>query len=116
MHVDYLVIGQGICGTFLSRELQKANQSFIVIDESRPFTASKAASGIINPVTGRRIVKTWMIDKLLEFIIPAYTELGNELGIKAAQDCDTTDPSEFGGELLFFYGRKQCQFRGSFEN
>jgi hypothetical protein len=39
----------------------------IVIDESNPFTATKAASGVINPVTGRRIVRTWRIEELLPF-------------------------------------------------
>lgn len=86
MQVDYIVVGQGICGTFLSHELKKARQSFIVIDESKPFTASKAASGIINPVTGRRIVKTWMIDELMPFAWNAYTEIGNLLGIQCISE------------------------------
>ena len=30
------------------------------------------ASGVINPVTGRRIVQTWMIDTLLPFAIDSY--------------------------------------------
>jgi glycine/D-amino acid oxidase-like deaminating enzyme len=95
MHADYIIVGQGICGTFLSRELQKANRSFIVIDESKPFTASKAASGIINPVTGRRIVKTWMIDELMPFAWNAYQSFGASLGIncisqKTIIDCFTT--------------------------
>ncbi len=95
MQVDVLIIGQGICGTFLSWELQKANQSFIVIDESKPFTASKVASGIINPVTGRRIVKTWMIDELMPFAWNAYQSFGAALGInciteKPVIDCFTT--------------------------
>jgi glycine/D-amino acid oxidase-like deaminating enzyme len=81
MQIDCLVIGQGICGTFLSRYLQKAGFSFIVIDESTPFSASKSAAGIINPVTGRRIVKTWMIDTLLPFIRKEYHDFGTELNI-----------------------------------
>ena len=85
MVVDYLIIGQGISGTWLSYYLQKANKSFIVIDNAQPNSASRVAAGIINPVTGRRIVKTWMIDDLLSFLIPAYAELGNELNIKAIE-------------------------------
>jgi glycine/D-amino acid oxidase-like deaminating enzyme len=76
MVVDYLIIGQGISGTWLSYYLEKANRSFIVIDNDQPNSASRVAAGIINPVTGRRIVKTWMIDELLSFLIPAYEELG----------------------------------------
>ena len=80
MTTDVLIIGQGICGTFLSLELERAGLSCIVIDEERPFTASRAAAGLINPVTGRRIVKTWMIDELLPFAREAYREVGEKLG------------------------------------
>jgi glycine/D-amino acid oxidase-like deaminating enzyme len=80
MTTDVLIIGQGICGTFLSLELERAGLSCIVIDEERPFTASRAAAGLINPVTGRRIVKTWMIDELLPFAREAYREVGKKLG------------------------------------
>src|SRR3984893_14560502 len=81
MQVDHLIIGQGICGTFLSWYMQNAGLSFIVIDESKLYTASKAAAGIINPVTGRRIVKTWMIDDLLPFVGREYQDFGRDLNI-----------------------------------
>lgn len=80
MQTDVLIIGQGICGTFLSWWLEQAGVSFMVIDEARPHTASKAAAGLINPVTGRRIVKTWMIDELLPFAQEAYRQIGETLG------------------------------------
>lgn len=81
MHVEYLIIGQGISGTWLSYFLQKENKSFLVIDDNQPNSSSRIAAGIINPVTGRRIVKTWMIDELLSFVITAYSEMEKELGI-----------------------------------
>ncbi len=80
MITDVLIVGQGICGTFLSLELERAGLSYVVIDEERPFTASRAAAGLINPVTGRRIVKTWMIDELLPFVQEAYRQAGERLG------------------------------------
>ena len=83
MQTEFLIVGQGISGTWLSYYLDKANRSFIVIDNEQPNSASRVAAGIINPVTGRRIVKTWMIDELLAFLVSAYEELGNKLGIKA---------------------------------
>jgi glycine/D-amino acid oxidase-like deaminating enzyme len=81
MQVDYLIIGQGLCGTWLSYYLQKAGRSFIVIDQPQPFSASAVAAGIVNPVTGRRIVKTWMIDELLPYVQQCYREIGNLLQI-----------------------------------
>src|SRR5215210_7633736 len=91
MTIDYLIIGQGLCGTFLSYYLLKAGKSVIVIDENKPCTASKVASGVINPVTGRRIVRTWRIEELLPFALVAYKELGNELGINVVKQCSVLD-------------------------
>lgn len=81
METEFLLIGQGICGTWLSYYLQKENKSFLVIDNNQPNSSSRIAAGIINPVTGRRIVKTWMIDELIPFIKAEYAEMEKELGI-----------------------------------
>jgi len=79
-HTEVLVVGAGVCGTFLSMELERAGVAHLVIDEQRPFTASRSAAGLINPVTGRRIVTTWMIDELLPFAVDAYARLAELLG------------------------------------
>lgn len=91
MHTEFLIIGQGISGTFLGWNLQKANRSFITIDNGDHQSASRVAAGIINPVTGRRIVKTWMIDELLPFALQQYQLLGDELGIVAVTQKNTID-------------------------
>ena len=82
MTVDILIIGQGICGTMLSHYLEKSGLSFLVIDECKPLTPSRIAAGIVNPVTGRRIVKTWMIDELMPFAWNEYKLIGKELNIQ----------------------------------
>lgn len=91
MNVHYLIIGQGICGTFLSHALQKAQQAFIVIDKVDAHSASKVASGVINPVTGRRIVKTWMIDELMPFAWNAYQFIGDDLKINCMAEKQIID-------------------------
>jgi glycine/D-amino acid oxidase-like deaminating enzyme len=78
--VEFLVIGQGICGSFLQFELERAGLSHLVIDEAVPLTASRIAAGLINPVTGRRLVTTWMIDELLAFARESYGRLEEALG------------------------------------
>jgi len=80
MELDYIIIGQGICGTFLSWNLLKEGKKILVIDKQQKFSSSKVASGIINPVTGRRVVTTWMIEDLLPFAWNAYSEIGNDIG------------------------------------
>lgn len=86
MEVDVLIIGQGISGTFLSWNLAKQNVRFVVIDEDKPFTSSKIASGVINPVTGRQVVSTWMIETLLPFCKQAYTTFEQELNASFLTD------------------------------
>ena len=83
MMLDYLIIGQGISGTFLSYYLEKENKSFLVIDNGDPGAASRVAAGIINPVTGRRMVTVWMADEVLPFAWKSYNEIGQMLGINA---------------------------------
>ncbi|HRI20916.1 MAG TPA: FAD-dependent oxidoreductase [Panacibacter sp.] len=91
MQVDYIIVGQGICGTFLSWNLIKEGRTVLVIDSANPYTASKVASGVINPVTGRRIVRTWMIEELLSFAWNAYSQLGNELNAPLIRQCNVLD-------------------------
>lgn len=91
MHTDFLIVGQGICGTFLSWYLQQAGFSFLVIDQPQSNTASKVAAGIINPVTGRRIVKTWLIDEVMPFAHHAYTSLGHALNITTFEQKSIVD-------------------------
>src|SRR5688572_14344251 len=43
---EFLIIGQGISGTWLSYYLQKANKSFLVIDNNQSNSASRIAAGI----------------------------------------------------------------------
>ena len=89
--IDYIIIGQGLCGTWLSYYFLKAGKSVLVVDQLNPFTASKVASGIINPVTGRRIVRTWRIEELLPFAIDAYTVFGKTIGAKLISSTSILD-------------------------
>ncbi|HTQ66073.1 MAG TPA: FAD-binding oxidoreductase [Puia sp.] len=86
MRVDMIVIGQGISGTLLGHYLEEAGLSFLIIDEPKLFTASKTASGIINPITGRRMVKTWMTDELMNFSWKEYQSIGNHLNISCISE------------------------------
>ena len=63
MNVDYLIIGQGISGTWLSYYLLKEDKSFVVIDNGFKDSPSRMAAGIINPVTGRRHVEMCIRDR-----------------------------------------------------
>jgi glycine/D-amino acid oxidase-like deaminating enzyme len=91
MQTSTLIIGQGLCGTWLSYWLQQQGASFLVLDENRGNSSTKVASGIINPVTGRRMAKTWLADELLPFAEHAYAALGKELEATLITPCDILD-------------------------
>jgi len=73
---DYLIVGQGLAGSLLAHLLQKKNQKVLLIDNAHHHAATKIASGLINPMTGRRLVKTWMFEDLMAFAKLCYGELG----------------------------------------
>jgi len=75
-----LIVGQGLAGTILSHKLLQKNISIRIIDKGHEGTSSSLAAGVINPVTGRRIVKSWMIDELLPVAKHYYLKTGQELG------------------------------------
>lgn len=78
---DYLIVGQGVAGTLLSYQLMKAGKSVHVIDNRHEGAASAVAAGLINPVTGKLVVKSWRIDELLPVARQLYRELEQFLGI-----------------------------------
>jgi glycine/D-amino acid oxidase-like deaminating enzyme len=91
MYVHYLIIGQGISGTWLSYYLTKEQCTLLVIDNNEKNTASRLAAGIINPVTGRRHVEVWMADEILPFAHNAYLTIGKELGITSITETTIID-------------------------
>ncbi|MBC7553761.1 MAG: FAD-binding oxidoreductase [Taibaiella sp.] len=82
MKVDYIITGQGICGTLLSQMLMSAGKTVMVFDQFSEFSAGRVASGLINPVTGMRVVKSWLMDELLPAANEIYSGLEDTFGIK----------------------------------
>lgn len=80
-HFDYLLVGQGLAGTLLAHFLIRQGRRVGLIDEARPDAASRVAAGIINPITGRRYVKSWRVDDLIPCAEETYRALETELGI-----------------------------------
>jgi len=56
----------------------QAGQSVLVIDNDNPCAASRVAAGLINPVTGKRLVKDPMVESYLAAARECYAELGEQ--------------------------------------
>jgi glycine/D-amino acid oxidase-like deaminating enzyme len=87
MEYDFLLVGQGICGTLLSRQLLQAGHSVLVADNGNPAAAGRVAGGIINPVTGKRMVRSWLAEQLIPFALTEYQTIGAELGVDLVKQC-----------------------------
>lgn len=61
---DCLVIGQGLAGTALAWFLRWTGVRVLVVDREERITSSKIAAGLITPITGQRLIKSWRFDDL----------------------------------------------------
>lgn len=80
-HPDTLIIGQGLAGSLLALELERLGLDCLIVDNGWKQASSTAAAGLINPVTGQRLVKTRHLESLLPAATATYTGLERELGI-----------------------------------
>jgi glycine oxidase len=80
MEVDTIIIGQGLAGSMLALTMLQEGLAVMVINVEEENSSSKVAAGIVNPITGKRIVKTWMADQLFAMIPSYYASLETLLG------------------------------------
>ena len=79
---NYTIIGQGLAGSILAYFLLKEGQNVQIFDNPDIPSSSKVAAGIYNPVTGKRLVKTWLADDIFPFLEDFYPQLEQELNAK----------------------------------
>jgi glycine/D-amino acid oxidase-like deaminating enzyme len=106
MIFDFIIVGQGLCGTFLSRQLIKAGKTVLVIDNADTSAAGRVAGGIINPVTGKRLVRSWMIEELIPFAQREYTAIEDELKTPLLTSCSLLDFHYTKDEQIAFDDKK----------
>ncbi|MFU8790372.1 MAG: NAD(P)/FAD-dependent oxidoreductase, partial [Methylobacter sp.] len=73
---DFLIIGQGLAGSLLAWELMQRGCKVIVIDNGQE-NASQVAAGLVNPITGMRLVKSADVDTLLPTAKQCYAHLAD---------------------------------------
>ncbi len=77
---DFLLVGQGLAGTLLALELEKRGKRVLIVDDGWKSAASMVAAGLLNPVTGIRLVKTHGAEDLLPAAHRIYADLGKRYG------------------------------------
>jgi glycine/D-amino acid oxidase-like deaminating enzyme len=74
------IVGQGLAGSLLGWACERSGLPFEIIDAGHASASSRIGAGIINPITGQRIVKSWRIDELLPKAVETYREIETALG------------------------------------
>lgn len=78
--VDYLIVGQGLAGTFLGFQLMQKGFSVMFVDKGHKYSSSFVAAGVINPIVLRRYTVTWRAKEFLQYNANFYAELDAFLG------------------------------------
>jgi glycine/D-amino acid oxidase-like deaminating enzyme len=74
LSVDYIIVGQGLAGSTLAIQLIKRGKRFLVIDAPDQNSASRVAAGLFNPVTGNKLVKSWLTDLIFPYLHTFYAD------------------------------------------
>lgn len=77
----YLIVGAGLAGCLLAWRLSNAGQEVILIGSTELPGASEVAGGIINPVTGRWMTKSWKFDECIGPAAETYRALEKQFSI-----------------------------------
>ena len=81
MQPRFVIVGQGLAGSLMAWFLFKQGEDFVVYDPDNRQSASAVSSGIINPITGKRFLKTWLADELFPLAKITYREIESTLGV-----------------------------------
>jgi glycine/D-amino acid oxidase-like deaminating enzyme len=74
MPIDVLIVGQGLAGSLLAWLLIQQGYRVMVVDDGAE-NASQVAAGLINPITGRRLLKSPEVDTCLPAAKGLYLQL-----------------------------------------
>ncbi|WP_267294645.1 NAD(P)/FAD-dependent oxidoreductase [Parachryseolinea silvisoli] len=70
--VDYIVVGQGLAGSAVAVQLLQRKKRIVVIDQPTGNSSSRIAAGLFNPITGKKMTKTWLADTLFPYLHEFY--------------------------------------------
>ena len=77
----FVLIGGGLAGMMLAARFLLAGHSVTVFDSQNPNSASRRAAGMFNILTGKKHLKTWKSDELLDSLM-TFFEIPHFLSLK----------------------------------
>ena len=104
---DCIIVGQGLAGTALAWSLRWSGVRVLVIDRDEPITSSKIAAGLITPITGQRLVKSWRLDELWPAAVQFYRRVEQATGTALFRERSMVRLLATDGEAEFLQLRRQ---------
>ena len=83
-----LIVGNGLAACHLAWQLRGAGSPVRMIGNTSQGCASEVAAGVLNPVTGKRLARSWRVETLLPFARGCYRALEKELGIHCLHELE----------------------------
>jgi glycine/D-amino acid oxidase-like deaminating enzyme len=103
--IDFLIVGQGLAGSVLAYTLHQRGVSVRIVADDRP-SSTAVAAGIYNPITGRKLVKTWKGEVLFPFLKNFYRSVESHLGTQFLHESAVYRPFRNPQEQIAYL--KQC--------
>ena len=75
---DEIILGQGLAGSTLAWSLRWRGRNVLVIDRDLAGTSSRIAAGLMTPITGQRLVKSWRWDQFWAAATAFYRRVESE--------------------------------------
>lgn len=72
--LDLLIVGQGLAGSAVAIRALQTNYRILVLDEPSENISSAVAAGLFNPVTGRKMIKTWLANEIFPSLHRYYED------------------------------------------
>jgi glycine oxidase len=73
--VDYIIVGQGLAGTWIGFQLIKKGYSIIVVNHSSLSNSSWVAGGLFNPLLAKRQKLSYLANEIYPHIESVYEEI-----------------------------------------
>jgi len=108
MHVDVVIIGQGIAGTLLADRLLQLGQRVAIVDQGLHASATAIAAGLMEPLSGRKLAKAWEAETVFPYAIAYYEALEKRLGLSLIQHVPVS--RYFSQEQAILWQTKQKHF------
>jgi glycine/D-amino acid oxidase-like deaminating enzyme len=110
--LDCLIVGQGLAGTAFAFRAREAGLRVAVLDRGDAASASRAAAGLVTPVTGKRVVKGWRFDEFHPIAVAYYRRIEAEFGERVYHETPMVRLFATDRERAVFEARAGTEFRG----